>query len=327
MSLLTLPERLLQRAAHALMAQPQREWQCTNTDVIQIVAAGLANVHAGPDFQDVAVLHRGVVYIGDAEFHKRSSEWYQHHHSNDDRYEQVLLHVVLVDDEPVTAARWTLVLPHADLAQTMQSMRGDRPGTRVDVEELQHFALLRLLRLTADAQVTIRRLGVAESLRVLTASWLGRLSEKRHRPFPPKLADALRTMIAGSALGTLALELPSIPSASIPEAMNTAEQQRIAAEGLVIRRELLVNVLLPVLCARATHDQRVVLLQWYWSCRSLHPYGILARRFPAQQQDYIWQQQAMLEYLRLHGRRVSTCGEALRAYGVSGALEFIRASP
>lgn len=50
------------------------------------------------------------------------------------------------------------------------------------------------------------------------------------------------------------------------------------------------------------------------------------RRFAGQPQDYVWEQQGMLEYLRHHGRRVSTCGEAIRAYGVSGALEFLRAT-
>jgi hypothetical protein len=327
MGLHDLPERLLQRAVHTALADPQRLWTCTNGDVLQVVAAGMPNVHAGPDFQDMAVLHNGVVCVGDGEFHKRASDWHAHAHTGSERYEALMMHVVLENDVPQeNMARWTLVVSAADVREALGALRSPDRQAQVEVDELQHFALLRLLRLTADAQVSVRRLGVREALRAQTTSWLNRLMQKRHRPVDRAAITILRTAIVGSALGVLVEQLDEIPTADLAGIMERAEKQRIANEGPVMRREVLVNVVLPLLCARARHDQRVVLLQWYWSAQAVHPYGELLRRFPRQPQDFVWHQQGMLEHLRLHGRRISTCGEAIRAYGVSGTLDFIRAS-
>lgn len=327
MSLLDLPERLLQRAVHNVLANPSQSWQSTNGATLQIVAAGLVNSTAGPDFQDMAVLYDGVVFVGDGEFHKRTSDWFAHAHTGSERYKDLLLHIVLNNDvTDDSIARWTLVIPENIVGKALTEWRKKSRLNSIEIDELQHFALLRLLRLTADAQVLITRLGVCEAMKAMTDNWIVRLRVVKRRPVDNTVLDELRHAINESDLGRLVRELPSIPANQLHDLIQKCETARIAKEGAAIRREVLTNIIMPMLCARATQDQRIVLLHWYWGARSAHPYGSINKRFANQPQDFVWQQQGMLEYLRHHGRRISTCGEAIRAYGVSGTLEFLRAS-
>jgi len=321
-----LPERLLQRAAHAALSTPTRTFEATNGDRLQVIAAGLINPHEGPDFLDVAVLHDGIVHIGDAEFHKRASDWKAHAHSEDPRYASLLLHIVHEDDYKDVDARWTVVLSAKELRDAFRAARKERMANDIAVEELQHFALLRLLRLTAEAQLSIRRLGLEQTLKAMASSWLDRLERKRHRPFETAVADSLRNNISTSSFSALLHAFPVLGTSEVLAALENAERMKVGIEGQGLRRELLLNAVLPTLCAVADQQQRTTLLQWFWGAKSVHPYGMLTRRFPNQRQDYIWQQQGMLEYLRHHGRRASSCGEAIRAYGFAQTVEFLDAN-
>ena len=112
-----ISERALQRAVHAVLADPGRRWECVNGDMIQVVAAGIVNVHDGPDLRDVAVLHNGVIHVGNAEVHIRASDWLRHAHDGDSRYGSLLLHIVQDDDVSLDVARWTLVVQQDDVTQ------------------------------------------------------------------------------------------------------------------------------------------------------------------------------------------------------------------
>ena len=73
----------------------------TDGEAIQIISTGLQNTNAGPDFQDAKVRIGDTLWVGNAEVHLSSSEWKQHGHQNDGAYNNVILHVVCRDDEPV----------------------------------------------------------------------------------------------------------------------------------------------------------------------------------------------------------------------------------
>ena len=328
MDLLTFSETRLQRAVHRLLADPGRWWEATDGTRLQIVAAGRLNVHEGPDLLDVAVLFDGVILIGSAEFHTRSSDWSRHGHSSDPRYGSVLLHVVLQDDAPpVNEARWTLVLAADDVAAADRIRLRERRTVDIAVEELQHFALLRLLRQTADAAATIRRLGKEAAITAIAREWAARIMTKRRRPHDELDLGIIAKHLPEAPLGRVVLHFSEADPNQLFPLLERAERARIAGEGAGTRRELLTNVILPLLCAVATPEQRVVLFQWYWSVRAAHGYGHLRRRFPSQAQDHVWQQQGMLEYLRHHGNRVSTCADAIREYGLDPTLQFLRAEP
>ena len=320
----TLNERAYQRRVHALLSDPVQRWTCTNGDEIQIVAAGLINVHDGPDFRDMCVLHNGSIHVGNGEFHIRASDWSTHEHAIDARYASLLLHIVFTNDAPpIDDARWTLCVPFPPLHADKVSGSTESPSESPLVE-LQHHALLRLLRNTAEAQQHMRRIGVRGTTRAMTVAWLDRLTHKRHRPLRLEILVGLREAVATSTMGLLAEDFSMCHADDVLGAIRAAEHQSIAREGAALRRELFVNAVLPVCCALARDDQRIHLLQWYWSARSVHPYGHLRRRFPELEQGYVWQQQGMLEYLRHHGTRTTVCADIIRTYGLERTLRFLR---
>lgn len=78
----------------------------TNGETCQLLYTGRPGGPQGPDVRD-AVLQfahdrgteqRGEHTLGDVEFHVRCSDWYAHGHHRDVRYNNVVLHVVLVYD-------------------------------------------------------------------------------------------------------------------------------------------------------------------------------------------------------------------------------------
>lgn len=62
---------------------------------ISIVSPGVWNSGEGPDFKDAELRIENQILRGDVEVHLRSSDWHQHGHSRDPKYNQVILHLVL----------------------------------------------------------------------------------------------------------------------------------------------------------------------------------------------------------------------------------------
>jgi Protein of unknown function (DUF2851) len=60
---------------------------------------------AGPDVEDAVLQFAEERVTGSVEFHVCSSEWQAHHHHLDPRYNAVLLHVVLICDDPSPTMR------------------------------------------------------------------------------------------------------------------------------------------------------------------------------------------------------------------------------
>jgi hypothetical protein len=79
----------------------------------QLLYAGRPGGSMGPDVHDAVlrVLATDEQLAGDVEFHTASSEWRQHHHDDDPRYNQVILHVVLIcnDLQPTLRQDGTVV--------------------------------------------------------------------------------------------------------------------------------------------------------------------------------------------------------------------------
>lgn len=69
---------------------------------VEVIDFGVYNAHAaGPDFFNAKLKREGILWNGHIELHVYSSDWYKHGHDRDPAYENVILHVVFVHDQPV----------------------------------------------------------------------------------------------------------------------------------------------------------------------------------------------------------------------------------
>ncbi len=73
----------------------------TQLETIRILNFGTLNPLQGPDFIGAEVEINGITYHGSVEIHIHTSNWDEHHHQLDPRYNQVVLHVVWLHDREV----------------------------------------------------------------------------------------------------------------------------------------------------------------------------------------------------------------------------------
>jgi hypothetical protein len=78
--------------------QPGVQLPLSSGTFYYLLFAGRPGGGAGPDVRDVVLLGPEGQQVGDVELHVRASDWYAHRHQSDARYNQVILHVVLVVD-------------------------------------------------------------------------------------------------------------------------------------------------------------------------------------------------------------------------------------
>ena len=75
--------------------------QTTTGEELEVYSPGLHNTHAGPDFQNARIRIGETTWAGNAELHISSSDWQRHGHTTDNAYDNVILHVVYRDDQPL----------------------------------------------------------------------------------------------------------------------------------------------------------------------------------------------------------------------------------
>jgi len=74
----------------------------TTGEAIEVLSAGLHNTDSGPDFANARIKIGDTIWAGNVELHLSSSDWKKHKHTTDNAYDNVILHVVYRDDEPVS---------------------------------------------------------------------------------------------------------------------------------------------------------------------------------------------------------------------------------
>ena len=101
---------------------PLRELETTDGQHVEVIDSGLHNRNAGPDFFNAKVYIGETLWVGNVEIHDKSSDWYQHHHDRDARYNNVVLHVVgEVDTEVRTAQGEYLPQMQLDVPQHVKA--------------------------------------------------------------------------------------------------------------------------------------------------------------------------------------------------------------
>lgn len=80
--------------------------QSTNDGLpIEILSVGQHNCDAGPDFSNVHLRINGQEWVGNVEIHVRASDWRKHRHHTNPAYDNIILHVVCIDDEQAYNSR------------------------------------------------------------------------------------------------------------------------------------------------------------------------------------------------------------------------------
>ncbi len=68
---------------------------------IEVLDVGILNRDAGADFFNAKIRIDELVWVGAVEIHRHSSQWYEHKHDEDPNYENVILHIVEKDNQPI----------------------------------------------------------------------------------------------------------------------------------------------------------------------------------------------------------------------------------
>lgn len=81
----------------------------TTGEKVEIISAGEFNTNAGPDFSSAKIKIGKTLWAGNVELHLKSSDWRRHAHSNDNAYNNVILHCVYEADEEIKNASGKMI--------------------------------------------------------------------------------------------------------------------------------------------------------------------------------------------------------------------------
>ncbi len=67
-----------------------------------VIDPGRYNTNGGPDFSNLKLRIGHITWAGNGEIHRNATDWLRHRHQFDPCYNNVILHIVLQDDGPIT---------------------------------------------------------------------------------------------------------------------------------------------------------------------------------------------------------------------------------
>lgn len=313
----------LQILVHKYLSEPSKIFLTKSNKRLQILSPGRLNREEGPDFLDIAILLDGNIVIGDAEFHKKSSDWVQHRHSTDPKYRNVCLHIVLEDNFFVNEHFEVLIISKDDLLKSKEEFYNEINPSDNIIDEIQNYALIRLLRKTSEARLIFDHSNPHSAFDILFKNFLNNYLTRKHRPYSSKInVDNFVRKLFESDFFWFYQNILNGNDFNIPEKLFSLMKIKIDLEGPHLRQELIMNCLIPICIAISNDNSRISLFSWFWSTPALYSYGILTRKFPGFAQNYIWQQQGMLEILSNYVKKISTLTTSIQQFKIGEVLNF-----
>lgn len=313
----------LQKHLQILLSEPSRVWTTISGKQLQILSPGRANPYEGPDFTDCGVLLDGKIIVGDIEFHKKASDWISHNHSKNLLFKNVIVHMVCINDTLIDTKFETIVIDEKEIENISTHANYDRNEIINQILDLQHYALVRILRKSAEIMQYIENKQIEEALILATKDFLQNYSKKRRRPiYNHHKLDEILLLIDNSLIVPFLYKIRNNEVNDVFASLIDLMKTKISSEGAALRREIILNVVLPLAICLADDQTRINLLTWYWSTPSLNQYGNLKRHFPFIEQKYLWQQQGMLEYLRNKKSLADYPPNPLSSYNFADVLNF-----
>lgn len=87
---------------------------------LNVLQVGIHNLDAGPDFFNARIKIDDTTWAGNIEIHVQSSDWEKHRHQHDKLYDNVILHVVWINDKQVLR-KDGLPIPTLELRKVLNS--------------------------------------------------------------------------------------------------------------------------------------------------------------------------------------------------------------
>lgn len=302
-----LHERTLQIKLHAMFMDGTKRVKGISGNMIHILNPGQLNPYPGPDFLDMALLINGELHIGKGEFHKHASDWYAHRHHVDRRYDDLLIHVICVQDIDHSIGKETIIISYEDIVSLPAP--SFIPSLH-SLDDLQDYAYRRLMRRCNEVHALSRT--ISDPMKTLSAMCMiflrKRANQRRRYQQSDDDMHGIIQMFIHSSLIRAIFQGVDIPNDVLH--VNVLSRNGLTAHLFV---ELFVNACYPFLLmqSQAKREQHIT---WYWSQRSLLQYQSLKRRFPDIPQNYMWQQQGILEFIRNEYSGGNVCGEHLPTY-------------
>ncbi len=141
---------------------------------VEVIDTGLHNTNAGPDFFNAKIKLGDTLWVGNVEIHEKASQWFEHGHHLDARYNNVVLHVVgKADMDTLTLdgdmpPQMELAVPNSVLTHYNELLAADKfPPCHNILHQLSPLTLhswlaaLQTERLESKTKAVIRRAELA----------------------------------------------------------------------------------------------------------------------------------------------------------------------
>lgn len=276
---------------------------------ITILSIGEHNLFGGPDFKNGCFLLENDLVVGDIEFHQKSSSWLIHKHSQNKEYENVKLHIVFENDKKFDANFETLVFEKNELLKYIKPKLKSVHYDYLSYLDFQRYAIKRLQRKSDEIKFLLQTISASETLRTSCAAYLQKYFSSRRRPIyeidvnfdkSQRIKELIQKILEIFQI-FLFCDSNDLRKSNIYERLDCFLNLKDLTDLKIskhLKLELIVNSILPWLLCFSDKNLQEEIAIWYLSAKTSVNYGILRRKYPLIKQEYIWQQQGMLEHYK-----------------------------